>query len=86
MEANEKLWTVVGEWSLATPHICSNQRTFSRQQIGVYEMASGWFMWTFKHGNGWNEWDFLASHAFGWIDLMNQNVAQCPAISKIQIQ
>jgi len=66
-ESNNKLWTVVGEWSLATPNGCGNQGNFARQQIGAYEKASGWFMWNYKHGNGWNEWDFLASHRMGWM-------------------
>jgi glucan 1,3-beta-glucosidase len=76
--ANEKLWTVVGEWSLATPSNCEGTiRTMAKQQIGVYERASGWFMWNFKHGAGWNEWDFLASVNKGWIDLHSPIVATC---------
>ena len=66
--ANQKIKVVVGEWSLATPKICGNQSAFARNQIGVFENAgTGWFMWSFKNGQGWNEWDFLASNTRGWI-------------------
>jgi len=76
-ESNGKLWTIVGEWSLATPYSCNNKPTFAKQQIGVYEKASGWVMWNFKHEVGWNEWDFLASHQLGWINLNQNNAPSC---------
>ena len=67
-ETNKKVKVVVGEWSIATPNNCGNQSTFARNQIGVFETASsGWVMWSFKNGQGWTEWDFLASNAKGWI-------------------
>ncbi|CAG7820697.1 unnamed protein product, partial [Allacma fusca] len=75
--ANQKLWTVVGEWSLATPKNCGNQGYFARQQIGVWESKStGWFMWNFKNDRGWNEWDFLASVRLGWINLNQKTITQ----------
>ncbi|CAG7726447.1 unnamed protein product [Allacma fusca] len=76
-QANAKLWTIVGEWSLATPKNCNNQGYFARQQMGVYEVASGWVMWTFKHGAGWSEWDFMASQRNGWINLSGAITPQC---------
>ena len=66
-EANGKLWTIVGEWSLATPNGCSDLGTFARNQIGVWESVSGWIMWNFKHEQGWTDWDFLASYRSGAI-------------------
>jgi glucan 1,3-beta-glucosidase len=77
--ANEKLWTVVGEWSLATPAElgCGNQALFARNQIGVFERASGWFMWSAKHEQGWNEWSFLDSVRLGWINLHNNPQPSC---------
>jgi len=76
-ESNAKLWTVVGEWSLATPKPCKNQAEFAKQQIGVYERGSGWFFWTFKHEQGWQEWSFLDSQRNGWINLNQDNAASC---------
>lgn len=72
-QSNQKLWTVVGEWSLATPQNCQNQAEFARNQIGVFESVSGWIMWNFKHEVGWNEWDFLASYKKGWIPKLGGN-------------
>lgn len=39
-EADAKLWTVVGEWSAATPGQlgCTNQQFFTRQQLAAYEV------------------------------------------------
>jgi len=78
-EANAKLWTVVGEWSLATPHICPNQPFFAQQQLGVYEVGSGWFFWSFKQAQSpnWDEWDFTASVRNNWIKLDGSNNHVC---------
>jgi len=76
-ESNDKLWTVVGEWSLATPNPCNNQADFAKHQIGIYERGSGWFMWSFKHEQGWQEWSFLDSHRNGWINLQQDNTVNC---------
>ncbi|CAL8088170.1 unnamed protein product [Orchesella dallaii] len=76
-EANQKLWTVVGEWSLATPISCSNKANIGRQQIGVYEMGSGWFFWAHKNEQGWQDWSFQDSYKNGWIRPNNMNVAVC---------
>jgi glucan 1,3-beta-glucosidase len=66
--ANNKLWTVVGEWSVATPGQlnCNQQATYMRRQLGVYETAgSGWFMWSWKHPLGWNEWSYADCNRLG---------------------
>jgi glucan 1,3-beta-glucosidase len=76
-ESNAKLWTIVGEWSLATPHTCDNQPFFASQQIGAYEVAAGWFMWAHNHGQGWKEWSFKHSHDSNWINPAAPNNPQC---------
>jgi len=76
-EANAKLWTIVGEWSLATPHTCSGQDFFAQQQIGAYEVGSGWFMWSHNHGQGWGEWSFKQSYESNWIHPTATNNPQC---------
>lgn len=77
-EANEKLWTVVGEFSLSTPIDCKNHRAqLARQQLGVWEMASGWFFWAHKNGQGWEDWSFEDSYRNGWIKPNDNNVPLC---------
>jgi len=78
-ESNSKLWTVVGEWSLATPAElgCSNQALFAQQQIGAYEIASGWFMWAHNHAQGWSEWSLKHSIQNNWINPTGPNNPQC---------
>jgi len=78
-EANAKLWTVVGEWSSATPGQlgCTNQQFFTRQQIAAYEVASGWFMWAHNHAEGWREWSFKHAYESGWINPNGPNLPQC---------
>jgi hypothetical protein len=76
-ESNSKLWTIVGEWSLATPNNCGNQSYFASQQIGAYEMGSGWFMWAHNHAQGWKEWSFKHSRNSNWINLTGTNRLQC---------
>lgn len=76
-QANEKLWTVVGEWSLATPMPCDNQAFFARQQIGAFEKGSGWFMWAHNHALIWREWSYKHSHESNWINPLGNNSPQC---------
>ncbi|ODN03381.1 Glucan 1,3-beta-glucosidase [Orchesella cincta] len=77
-DANSKLWTVVGEWSLATPHSCNNQGDIARQQIGVYENSgSGYFFWSHNNGQNWAEWSMKHSLDNGWIRPSENNVAYC---------
>jgi aryl-phospho-beta-D-glucosidase BglC (GH1 family) len=78
-ESNAKMWTVVGEWSAATPGQlgCNNQAAFVQQQIAAYEVASGWFMWSHAHQQGWSEWSFAESYTKGWINPTGPNVPQC---------
>jgi len=76
-ESNSKLWTVVGEWSLATPSPCNNQGNIARQQIGVWESASGWFFWSHNNGQNWAEWSMKHSLDNGWIRPSDNNVAYC---------
>lgn len=48
--SNAKLWTIVGEWSLAAPKPCQGKAgEIAKQQIGVYEKGAGWIFWTIKH-------------------------------------
>jgi len=82
-EANAKLWTVVGEWSVATPGglNCNQQTTYMRRQVGVYETSgSGWFMWSWKHPLGWNEWSYVDSWRLGWAPPLGAGRVdpQCP--------
>jgi len=77
--ANNKLWTVVGEWSSATPGQlnCNQQAAFTRNQIGVYETAgSGWFMWSWKHPLGWNEWSYTDANRLGWVPQLGSGPVQ----------
>lgn len=78
--SNKKLWTIVGEFSLATPadlH-CDKQDFFARQQIGAFEKGgSGWFMWAHDHGQAWSEWSFKDAYNKNWIKPNGQNVLQC---------
>jgi len=78
-EANAKLWTIVGEWSAATPGElgCNNQADFVKQQIGMFETASGWVMWAHANGQGWREWSYRDSFAAGWINPNGPNNPQC---------
>jgi len=81
--ANQKLWTVVGEWSSATPGNlnCNQQTAYTRRQIGVYETAgSGWFMWSWKHPQGWNEWSYVDAARLGWTPALGAGRVdpQCP--------
>lgn len=78
-EANDKLWTIVGEWSLATPAQlnCGGQDYFARQQIGAYEKGSGWIMWAHDHAQNWREWSFRHSYESGWINPNGNNQPQC---------
>lgn len=81
--ANEKLWTIVGEWSLATPNeMCNDQDVFARQQIGAFEMASGWFMWAHNNGQNMREWSFKDSYANKWINPSANNTLQCTSGSQ----
>jgi glucan 1,3-beta-glucosidase len=77
--ANEKLWTIVGEFSLATPgeFNCDGQAYFARQQIGAFEKAEGWFMWAHYNGQNMREWSFSDSYANQWIDPDGNNNPQC---------
>ena len=77
--ANNKLWTVVGEWSLATPAElrCNNQAALARNQIGVWEQASGWFFWSHNNGQNWAEWSFKHSLNNGWIRPNDNNQPSC---------
>lgn len=78
LNARNKLWTVVGEWSLATPSPCNNQADLARQQIGVWEgSGSGWFFWSHNNGQNWAEWSFKHSLNNGWIRPNDNNVARC---------
>lgn len=81
--ANSKLWTVVGEWSIATPGelLCKEQAAFARQQIGAFELAEGWFMWAHYNGRNMNEWSFQHSYEAKWIDPAGDNSPQCNADS-----
>jgi len=78
-KSNEKLWTIVGEFSLATPAElnCDNREFFASQQIGVYETGSGWFMWAHNHQLNWKEWSFKHSYENNWIKPNGPNSAQC---------
>jgi len=75
--SNEKLWTVVGEWSLATPMPCDGQDFFARQQIGAFEKGSGWIMWAHNHAQNWREWSFKHSYENNWINPNGNNAPQC---------
>lgn len=79
-EANSKLWTVVGEWSIATPGEfgCDGQAYFASQQIAAFEEAEGWIMWAHYNGQGMMEWSFQHSYENGWIDPAGNNIRQCP--------
>ncbi|KAJ6634853.1 putative glucan 1,3-beta-glucosidase A [Pseudolycoriella hygida] len=80
IEASSKLWTVVGEWSIATPgeFNCDEQGYFARQQIGAFEKAEGWFMWAHYNGQNMREWSFNHSFANNWINPAGDNSPQCP--------
>lgn len=76
--ANQKLWTVVGEWSLATPKPCDNRQAIARQQAGVWEATtSGWFFWAHKNEQNWDTWSFEASYKNGWLIPNSNYVASC---------
>ncbi len=79
--ANSKLWTIVGEWSIATPgeFNCDGQAAFARQQIGAFEKAEGWFMWAHYNGQNMREWSFNDSYAMNWINPAGDNSPQCPS-------
>lgn len=78
-ESQNKLWTVVGEWSLATPGQlnCGSQDVFARQQIAAFEKGSGWIMWAHNHAQNWREWSYKHSHESNWINPRGNNYAQC---------
>lgn len=78
-ESNAKLWTVVGEWSLALPNElqCNDQKYFAQQQIGSYEVATGYFFWAHNNQQGWKHWSFNHSYKEGWIRPSSTNTAQC---------
>jgi len=78
--SNEKLWTIVGEWSLATPAElnCGGQDYFARQQIGAYEnWGSGWFMWSHDHAQNWREWSYRHSYDANWMRPTANYSPQC---------
>lgn len=78
LESNNMLWTVIGEWSLATPSTCDGQDFFARQQTGAYEQwASGWIMWSHNHAQNWREWSYRHSYDSGWMNGWANNVPQC---------
>lgn len=81
--SNSKLWTIVGEWSIATPGEfgCDGQEIFARQQIGAFEKAEGWFMWAHYNGQNMGEWSFNHSYANKWIDPAGDNSPQCSSAS-----
>lgn len=81
--SNNKLWTIVGEWSIATPgeFNCDGQAHFARQQIGAFEKAEGWFMWAHYNGQNMREWSFNHSYANNWIDPAGDNSPQCSSAS-----
>ncbi|KAG4078349.1 hypothetical protein HA402_013059 [Bradysia odoriphaga] len=84
---NSKLWTVVGEWSIATPgeFNCDGQAEFARQQIGAFEQTEGWFMWAHYNGQNMREWSFEHSYANKWIDPAGDNSPQCsPSSSAVR--
>lgn len=84
--SNSKLWTVVGEWSIATPgeFNCNGQEEFARQQIGAFEEAEGWFMWAHYNGQNMQEWSFKHSYENKWINPAGDNSRQCSSASSVQ--
>lgn len=78
--SNQKLWTIVGEFSLSIPSNlnCNKQDFFARQQIGAFEKyGSGWFMWAHNNGQGWSDWSFKDSYNKKWINPNGKNTLQC---------
>lgn len=78
-DANNKLWTVVGEWSLATPRNCDGSRAnLAKQQIGVWEAnSSGWFFWAHKNEQKWYSWSLEDSYRLKWINPNATYIASC---------
>lgn len=76
---NNVMPTVVGEWSLATPINCNNNRAnIAKQQVGVYEStSSGWFFWAHKNEQKWESWSFEDSFRNGWLKPMSNYTASC---------
>lgn len=79
IESNAKIWTFVGEWSIATPGEfgCDGQALFARQQIGAFEKTQGWFMWAHYNGQNMSEWSFKHSYENNWINPAGDNSPQC---------
>lgn len=76
--SNDKLWTIVGEFSLATPKPCGGQDFFASQQIAAFEKSgSGWFMWAHDHAQNWQEWSYKKAYENHWIDPNGPKHLQC---------
>lgn len=82
-EVNKKLWTVVAEWSLATPAelLCDRQKYFASQQIAAFEKGSGWFMWAHNNAQNMPEWSFKHSYENKWINPAEESVLYCSSTS-----
>jgi glucan 1,3-beta-glucosidase len=73
---SQQLWTIVGEWSLATPQevwrgqspfqIEAAKRAYGAAQLLSYEATKGWFYWSYKLERP-SDWSFRHCVEQGWL-------------------